>query len=399
MRNGRHTNGCGPHGGLAYDTRDHESFLRLRALDDALADGNGRAADCLGMVEGEWLLDGDKGAVADWWAIVEGVLDAEGGWVLSFSQRDASLTRSGVWRRDNGAAVKAAVSAARVGLIVYGGGEEQAVALIDALDTAFASFRPARAAGGQLPIVIWSLGSRGPDERSTVVSCPQWEQIRGNYPGCVDDLDWLMARRRPFGDGRIVFWHGPPGTGKTYAIRSLMRAWKTMVPELIADPEAFLGSAQYMQHVVTNDSMLDEAVLYGREGWVIPQADRGRLFILEDAGSLLLEDSRSEMGPLMARLLNLSDGLLGQGLRIVFLITTNEPLGAIDPAFTRPGRCIQVTHFPPLDPAQAASWLADHNSTATPPEPSPTLAELYATLDSRRPPSSTPPTPAMGFAR
>ena len=39
----------------------------------------------------------------------------------------------------------------------------------------------------------------------------------------------------------------------------------------------------------------------------------------------------------LSRLLNVSDGLLGEGLRAVVLVTTNEPLRRLHPAVVRPG--------------------------------------------------------------
>ena len=51
-----------------------------------------------------------------------------------------------------------------------------------------------------------------------------------------------------------------------------------------------------------------------------------RLLILEDTGELLALDARYQTGQGLSRLLNVVDGLIGQGLRVVVLVTTNEPL-------------------------------------------------------------------------
>jgi hypothetical protein len=42
----------------------------------------------------------------------------------------------------------------------------------------------------------------------------------------------------------------------------------------------------------------------------------------------------------LSRLLNLTDGLLGQGRRVLAAITTNEDIRVLHPAATRPGRCL-----------------------------------------------------------
>ena len=47
--------------------------------------------------------------------------------------------------------------------------------------------------------------------------------------------------------------------------------------------------------------------------------------MLEDAGELICTSARSQTGQALSRLLNVADGLLGQGGRCLLLITTNEP--------------------------------------------------------------------------
>ena len=59
----------------------------------------------------------------------------------------------------------------------------------------------------------------------------------------------------------------------------------------------------------------------------------------------------------MGRLLDLTDGLLGRGLRCLFLITTNGPLGHVHPAVVRPGRCLAPVELGPLPAAQASVLL------------------------------------------
>ena len=180
----------------------------------------------------------------------------------------------------------------------------------------------------------------------------------------------------PYERGRILFWHGPPGTGKTTAIRSLIRAWKdSMQAEVIADPEHFFSDMEYLSDVLFREQSNAQG--------------RGRLVIAEDAGDLLLASSRAERGHLMARLLNLSDGLLGQGLRVVFLLTTNEDVTEVDPAFLRPGRCLQSLEFPRLTRSQAADWLAAKGHNHSPHPGGGALADLYALLRDRVPRKST----------
>ena len=73
-----------------------------------------------------------------------------------------------------------------------------------------------------------------------------------------------------------------------------------------------------------------------------------------------------------------------QGLRVLVLVTTNEPLGLLHPAVSRPGRCAAAIELPAFPPAEAAGWLAERG--ADPVEGEATLAELYAYLRGGEPP-------------
>jgi len=59
------------------------------------------------------------------------------------------------------------------------------------------------------------------------------------------------------------------------------------------------------------------------------------------------------------------------------LITTNEELGKLHPAVTRPGRCLAQVEFRPLDHDEVIQWLKAHkveyDATG-----GLTIAELYA---------------------
>src|SRR4029077_18610770 len=60
--------------------------------------------------------------------------------------------------------------------------------------------------------------------------------------------------------------------------------------------------------------------------------ERWRLLVREDAGELLGMAAPAEVGRGFARLLNIADGLLGQGAKALILVTTNEPLGQPHPS-------------------------------------------------------------------
>ena len=101
----------------------------------------------------------------------------------------------------------------------------------------------------------------------------------------------------------------------------------------MTDPELLLKDGRYLRrpvldHCDDRDDEDDEDIHGDR-------VDRWQLLVLEDAEALLRKGHR--LAAAMSMLLNLTDGLLGQGLRCLFLITTNEPLAAVHPALVPAG--------------------------------------------------------------
>lgn len=216
---------------------------------------------------------------------------------------------------------------------------------------------------------FWMLGPTGASSVTRRIAVPTWAQISSNYnKGTTSALTPLMEDFRPAHGGQLLLWHGEPGTGKTFAIRSLALHWKDWCRvECIVDPESFFGTADYMMSVLldTNNT--------GRDEW--------RLLILEDSGELLAEDARRQTGQGLSRMLNLTDGLIGQGLKAMILVTTNEALRTLHPAVSRPGRCASEIEFSALTSEEAETWLATKGQDFSPDSSTYTLAELFGQVD------------------
>lgn len=192
-------------------------------------------------------------------------------------------------------------------------------------------------------------------DRYRKIDVRAWGEINQLYPREVRAALDVLTKQRPTGDGRLLLWHGAPGTGKTTAIRALLHAWRDWADgTIVTDPETLFSDGRYLRRTVLRDD---------------DDGDRWQLLILEDAESVLRKSTSSNA---LAKLLNLADGLLGQGLRCLFLITTNERLTEMHPALLRPGRCMANVEFTALSAAEASS------ATGQPVHKAHTLGELLA---------------------
>lgn len=235
-----------------------------------------------------------------------------------------------------------------------------------------------------VPVEFWAMTRNGAQSRTRMITAPSWDEIDLNYTARTrEGLINTMAMRRPEGGGRLMLWHGKPGTGKSYAIRALARQWRPWCnTHYIVDPEHFFGDSDYMLSVIFTYAT-DSAAEPGPPS-PPPQPQESdanlphyTLLIMEDADEFLGVDAKRREGQAMSRLLNMCDGLIGQGLNLLLLITTNEPIEKIHKAVQREGRCLANIEFGMLDALEVQDWLVRHSLPAEP-HTDKTLAELYS---------------------
>lgn len=134
----------------------------------------------------------------------------------------------------------------------------------------------------------------------------------------------------------LILLHGSPGTGKSSYIRHLIGSVQKRFIYLPSALANHIGMPSFL-HFLSHHS--------------------GSVLIIEDAEELLMK-RRNDSKPAISNLLNLSDGLLSDCLKIQVIATFNCDYNKIDEAFLRKGRIIGRHCFEPLTVQKSNSLLA-----------------------------------------
>lgn len=251
---------------------------------------------------------------------------------------------------------------------------------------------------------VWAEFSHGGlsiSRTTEFLNCAPWGTIAENYPVKVrQQIAQSMAVKEPWSRGRLMIWQGAPGTGKTWALRALMMAWRERFDFMVVtDPERFAQDPEYYFTVASKSGAFPWGAKSAvgnlhndddeEESKTEKESLRKRkLFILEDAADLVIVESRAKHYDKIGKLLNMTDGLFGQGRQDMFLITFNEKVDGVDEAFLRPGRCASRIEFEKFSKQDANAWLESHHVDYVAKEEV-TLAELYAKLHESKAPVRT----------
>lgn len=160
-----------------------------------------------------------------------------------------------------------------------------------------------------------------------------------NYSSKVKaELEWSMnyMSKRETHAGKLFIFHGRPGTGKTFAIRSIISDHRSIYASVFIQPFTCLQNIAIVL-----------------EGIADAPSRKIPLLIFEDIGQVLQQDSKSNYPEIVTHILNLTDGLLNHIAESYIIVTFNEKIKDMHEALTRPGRTASIIEFDYLSHKQS----------------------------------------------
>jgi len=181
-------------------------------------------------------------------------------------------------------------------------------------------------------------------------------KLNENYNDDLIKLDeQITTNLRSKDQGGLFLFHGLPGTGKTSYIKHLVKRLKKTIIFLPLQTAENIDSPSLVNLLLQN---------------------RNSVLVIEDAERLLASrDSGNNFG--ISTILNITDGLLSDGLGIKVICTFNTKLSNIDKALLRKGRLKSLYEFKPLEANKAKDLLVKLGVENVEIKEPMTLADIY----------------------
>ena len=187
------------------------------------------------------------------------------------------------------------------------------------------------------------------------ISIPDPFDIELNYGKNFKSISEKIIESLHENSSGLYMLHGRHGTGKTTYIRYLASVLKK---DVIFFPTSFVDE-------ITNPSIL-----------ILLKKKQDCVIILEDAEKALTKRSLSDQPSLVSTLLNMTDGILGDILKLNVIVTYNCDRQDIDEALLRKGRLKAEYSFQGLKQDDAKKLIKKLDIDIKP-EDNMTLADIY----------------------
>lgn len=176
-------------------------------------------------------------------------------------------------------------------------------------------------------------------------------------------VSWSDSFLNGLGQPGISLLRGEPGTGKTYYLRHVMSALQETHRFYFVPVDNF--------DLLSSGSL---AEFWKKEQQAFPSASK--VLVLEDAETLLLQRSVDNRAA-VSSILNLTDGLMNQYIKLHLICTLNCKPEDLDSALMRPGRLRFFHNFERV-PAERARRVAALHGVELADKSDYTLAELFS---------------------
>ncbi len=188
------------------------------------------------------------------------------------------------------------------------------------------------------------------------------DSVKQNYTQEVMDATQRAIQAMREASSGVLIISGEPGTGKSYLIRAILSELKERHAIVCTPPAQFLTQMDKLAQAASSSDS-GPAVEGG--------SPKGSVMVMEDIGDLLAQDNVTHHLNETSNFLNLTDGLLSLLTDIVFIVSFNHDIAAINPALTRPGRCLGQIKVDKLPAEQVRELVGFGTYGAC------TLAEVY----------------------
>lgn len=178
-------------------------------------------------------------------------------------------------------------------------------------------------------LIRWIFDSGHGHRDRTFQITKEWSMDRSYYPWIETELkDYYQSFMNS--RAQILVLYGAPGTGKTSFIRDMI-CEMNLNAFISYDLKVLTSDSTFVRYLT--DSIFDAV-------------------IIEDADDLLTS-SRGDHNKVIAKILNISDGIIKLPKKKLIFSTNLRKIEDIDTAIIRPGRCFDVMEFRELTKPEA----------------------------------------------